>query len=492
MSNCFTPLRGRRMRLTRVDNQGRPAYGTCAFVSTKGYLTVKETAQVESGQEIIVKAADGSLCVNEKDVDQTKWYDIEMTFCQVDVDLVTMINPTWTKLIDYRGRSVGWAESLFYDGSTGFAVELWADVTNYVVDDPHADGAWVYFLNSYVVGGTIGDITVENNALSFTLKGFTRKGSQWGRGPYAVELNAPAVAGINPLPGPLLVPVDPDEPRRIMLTGVKPPDALCGCQPLSAPNGPALSVAENTTDATRYTAEAYAAGAGGTYMIDWGDGTTPASLAGDTTASHSYSAAGAGAYYVSVWDTHAANLVSVRQVVVPFAGATPPRLFIADDITDTTARRSIVVHVDNHTNGAVVVDFGDGSNASNPGDGTTATNHTYTAPGTYTVTAVDTDTATLRATEQVEVPFGQQLPTVTVTKDTAVGSGQGVEVTVNNHGNGSVVLDWGDTTQEVDNLGDGVAISRHTYASAGTFTVTVTDPQDYTATVRETVTVPMA
>jgi len=54
-----------------------------------------------------------------------------------------------------------------------------------------------------------------------------------------------------------------------------------------------------------------------------------------------------------------------------------------------------------------------------------------------------------------------------------------------------VAVDFGDESAPVDNAGDGTATSKHTYAEAGTYTVTVTDKANPAKTGAAEVTVPI-
>lgn len=316
-TQCFTPVLGRRLRVTRVDSCGRPAYGPCAQVISSGFVSVAYTAEIKDGTEIEVENAAGEVCVSRKAPDQLKWLNAEMTFCAVDPDLATLFNPGWEKLLDYRGNTVGWAERYTTTVQGGFALEVWSDVEgDDVCDDPTATGAWVEFLVPWLQGGTMGDLTVENGAVSFVFSSRSKKNSKWGVGPHDVMMHAADPITDPPIPGPLLTPVHRDEPRRIFLTTVPPPDAACGCQPLSSPLGPNVTVIEDTADLTRMTAKATPPGVGGPWTVNWGDGTANATLP-TLGASHLYVLE--GTYQISVWPTATPANVTVRTVVLPFS-----------------------------------------------------------------------------------------------------------------------------------------------------------------------------
>lgn len=353
--NCFTPIRGRRMRVTRVDSLGRPVPGPCSTVVTSGFVTVEMTAEIEEGETTTVRTAGGDVCVSERGCDSLNWYNLTIEFCQVDPDLFSMINPTWTKLLDYNGETIGWEESHNYSCDAGFAIEIWSDVSGYTASDPRAEGAWVYYLLPMVVGGTLGDLTIENGAVTFRITGRTKKGSQWGRGPYNVMRNPPVGEC-----GPLITPFNPDAPRRIFLTTCRPPEPVCGCQPLSSPDGPQAEVTEDTTDTTRMSVQAAVTGTG-PFTVDWGDGSTenlPSGLAGKI---HRYGKT--GTYTVAIYPTATPSQATFTRVTVPFSGTAPQRqlrAFVSEDTSDP-ARQTATAEWDNTGFGTVSIDWGDGA-----------------------------------------------------------------------------------------------------------------------------------
>jgi hypothetical protein len=91
-------------------------------------------------------------------------------------------------------------------------------------------GGFGYLLLPCLQGGVIGDFTIENAAITFTVTGAnTKDGNGWGSGPYDVVADAGGTAG--PLPSPL----DPDDHLYVSFTTVAPPEETDGCVELEAP-----------------------------------------------------------------------------------------------------------------------------------------------------------------------------------------------------------------------------------------------------------------
>src|SRR5688500_6376753 len=91
-SECRSVLKSCLARFTRLDECGAIVVGPKSQLTTKGYISVTATAQVEDGEEFIVRNACGELCINEKDDDQFKRYDLEMSLCQVDPELLELVS----------------------------------------------------------------------------------------------------------------------------------------------------------------------------------------------------------------------------------------------------------------------------------------------------------------------------------------------------------------------------------------------------------------
>ena len=229
-TKCFIPLLGKRIRVTTLDVCGNVPIAAAedAWLATDGFVSLNLSTETEDGAEIIVRKADGSLCVNEKQSDSFKRFTLEMEFCGVDPDLLSFMT-NMTAYADWSGDIAG---ATVYEGTVEekFGLEVWTGLANYEAPT----GATVEEASGYVVlpcinAGVLGDITVDGeNAVSFTMQGaYTVSGNQWGVGLHNVLMN-----GSTPdvLPEALL----PTEPLLIMETGVAPPPSACGCAAFAA------------------------------------------------------------------------------------------------------------------------------------------------------------------------------------------------------------------------------------------------------------------
>jgi hypothetical protein len=225
-NNCFPLVRGRVMRATALDGCGRPKAGACGSVTTDGFVSVAFTANTDEGEEISVTNASGKVCVRDAACPTLTGYTAVITFCAVNPELYAMLTGQ-AAVYDWQGNAVGFRVNSDRSACDyGFALELWSNVPQVACDpdNPDAQGTYGYILVPFMQGGTLGDFTIENAAVSFTINGAaTKTGSGWGVGPYDV------VRGSGGTAGPLLEPILSGDHLHVQLTDVAPPEAACDC-----------------------------------------------------------------------------------------------------------------------------------------------------------------------------------------------------------------------------------------------------------------------
>lgn len=223
---CFPLVRGRAMRVTALDGCGRPKAGACTSVVTDGFISVAFTAVTEAGTDISVTNASGKVCVREAACATLTGYTVEISMCEVNPELYAMLSGQ-VPVYDTAGAPVGFRVNSDRSGCDfGFALELWSSVPSVACDpgDTGAQGSFGYVLAPFVQGGTLGDFTIENAAVNFTISGAqTKTGSGWGTGPYNVVL------GSGSTPAKLLTPITSGDHLHVQYTTVAPPTPSCDC-----------------------------------------------------------------------------------------------------------------------------------------------------------------------------------------------------------------------------------------------------------------------
>lgn len=219
MSNkVFAPVLGKRIRVTELDQCGNyPESGSeDTVIVTDGFISVNLSAEVEDGTEIIQRNASGALCVNERLSNSFKRFNVEITFCGVNPELMARVTNAEVYL-DYEENSAGFTIGEG-DIDKKFALELWTGLSGQACL-PGQEEASGYLLLPFVNSGTPGDLTIDGeNAVTFSMSGaYTEGGSPWGTGPFEV------VAGEGGDPAVLPTPLDPGDHLLLIDTGVAPP-----------------------------------------------------------------------------------------------------------------------------------------------------------------------------------------------------------------------------------------------------------------------------
>lgn len=212
-------VKGRRVRLTRLDECGDPVIGSCSVIVTGGFIRVTISAEIENGEEITQKTAWGDYCLKEKDPDIIKWVNVTVDLCEVDPNVLDMFagaNPL-VNATDTIGASFGTGTN-----PDAVGVEVW---TKQAGQDACAAGTvnWGYFVVPFVKNGRInGDVTIENGPLTMSVvgQGFEAN-SNWGVGPH----------GDNPLLVATGFPVG--DLWAQVVTTVQPPALTAGCAALA-------------------------------------------------------------------------------------------------------------------------------------------------------------------------------------------------------------------------------------------------------------------
>ncbi len=222
------------------------------------------------------------------------------------------------------------------------------------------------------------------------------------------------------------------------------------------------------------------------YAWDFGDSSTGTGA----TPSHTYGAGGTFPVKLTVTDNSGAtDSITQNLTVTPAAVNDPPHAGFTSSCTNRSCAFTSTSTDSDGTVAGYAWDFGDGvtSTATNP-------THAYTTAGNYTVTLVVTDNkgATGTATAVVApIDPPNQLPVAAFTS-TATNLSVAFDGTSSSDPDGSIASyawDFGDSST----TGTG-ASPNHTYASAGTYsvTLTVTDNKGGTNATNQTVTVSKA
>lgn len=237
----FPLIRGYAFRATKLDGCGNPVFGPDSVVTTEGIITVGLTANNDAGTAISVTNAAGKVCISDTPAPKFLNYTMEIALCGVDPELVGLLtgNPV---VLDADDNPIGFDVDSDVDlAGSGFAFEMWSGVPTASCEG--GEVSYGYFLSPFAQGGTLGDFTVQNSEINFTISGaVTKDGSPWGSGPYNVQDDGTGVAG------PLVTPVSDKNHLRMIKVTVPPPTLADGATALGVPATSAVAGAPGHTN----------------------------------------------------------------------------------------------------------------------------------------------------------------------------------------------------------------------------------------------------
>jgi len=212
-------IKGKTVRLTRLDECGAVVEGSCSSLVSDCFVSVTMAAEIEAGDEYLVKNAWGDFCINDKDADRIKWVNVTINFAEINPDALDILSNASPVI---SGSDTIGATFSTEANENAFALEVWTKRTGQ--DCAPGDLEWGYFVVPFVRNGRIdGDITVENAALTMTVvgQGFAAPAT-WDETPYTEN--------------PFIEPFPAGELFGMVVTDVQPPADTAGCVAIVGPS----------------------------------------------------------------------------------------------------------------------------------------------------------------------------------------------------------------------------------------------------------------
>lgn len=219
------------VRVTKVDQCGAPITGAESGFVSECLASVEMAPNVDTPDDIMYRAANGTLCGIKRGCPTLLGYDTTVNFFQVSPQFMD-ITTGQPLVVDSAGDPIGW-DDCSVNCTTGFALEFWAELVGEACTDTGLP-KYLYVLLPWISNAYMQDLTIGSEQVTFALLGNTRAGGRWGTGPYNVQAGAGGTAG------PMLTPLGDTCHRRVMITTVAPPtpSATCDYTPVPAPATP--------------------------------------------------------------------------------------------------------------------------------------------------------------------------------------------------------------------------------------------------------------
>lgn len=236
MGATFPLVKGKTLRLTKINGCGMPIAGPRNRLVTNGYVSLGLTSVMREATDLTQDNAEGKECVVDRTEPERRWYTPALELCNVDPDVVTMLTG-WETVLDANDEVVGFRDDKKIESEFGVAMELWTSGKSEddCPDIPDSDAILTQTgsgrkFGYFLFGGTEwtpGDITIGASVATLTLTGRTIALPHWGRGPYNVTWDA---AGD---PVRLLQPTSKKEHLTVFRTPLAPPEATDGAVALA-------------------------------------------------------------------------------------------------------------------------------------------------------------------------------------------------------------------------------------------------------------------
>lgn len=160
---CYTPIKGRVLRVTLLDTCGNVVTGTSgAQIVSSGFTQVSSSAQYDTGDRTINRTADDALCVNDKVPDILTNFELDMMFCLFDPGLVAnTISPA--RLLTSSASPTGTGFALAEGAAvTHWSLEVWQRVSGRAACTSGGLTQWVYNAWPHLTDGKIGDYLISS------------------------------------------------------------------------------------------------------------------------------------------------------------------------------------------------------------------------------------------------------------------------------------------------------------------------------------------
>lgn len=342
------------LRATKVDGCCAPVFedpdnpGNSGQVTTDAFVSIQVTpGEGEEGGggggggegDNVVKA-NGQTCMTTVVCNPPQAYTLNITLCALDPELVLIMQPAWCAIRDGAGTIIGFTAKGKANCDSGFALEVWMNVYSGAGAACKEGGASQhgYMLFPCITNVAIGEFTIQNGPITFSFTGTTKRGSNWGKGPYNVLMN-------DGVPGPLPCPLAEDDDFVQLLTTFPPPEPECGKQPVDGgiPE-PADLYIQGVPGRDRCVIELRPDNHGyGPVDVDWGDGTT-STVRNYRTAQHTYvncNPAAPQQYTITVRDKMWPQIQTSKTITIPLE-PDAPELTVYQDPADPTGKRACV------------------------------------------------------------------------------------------------------------------------------------------------------
>lgn len=222
-------VRGKTVRVTKLDNCGNPVSGSGGQWVGTGFISVKQTKNYDTGNEIKIPNANDVVVVYEKGKKTLLNIDLEIEFAVADTAALALMTGD-TVITDAGPLTAGWLEQGLQPLPNYFALEVWSGIANQQCVGTATK--YGYRLYPFIENGTVTQGDITNKESNFTIAANTRQGTNWGKGPYDV-ISSAAAPTVTPAWLPSLLPAATHSVFLVTTVAPPTPNANAGLQTLT-------------------------------------------------------------------------------------------------------------------------------------------------------------------------------------------------------------------------------------------------------------------
>lgn len=178
---CLSSVYASRLRVTRLHDSGNLDAGDDNMIVSDGLVSIGTTPNVQAGEEFTQRNGAGGICVYVTEQDTIVRYDLALSLCQLDSELLEML--TGGRVLTVGGVTVGFAVPSLDAVAPLVCVEAWSEARVGSSQATEAGAALYWHFVWPSVQWTLGAFTLERGILTVPLTGKATENAGMGTGP---------------------------------------------------------------------------------------------------------------------------------------------------------------------------------------------------------------------------------------------------------------------------------------------------------------------
>ena len=176
-------VKGVALRVSRLGPDGAILPGSDSVYTQKAFMSFQFTPEMEEGDEITEKNADGSLCYSAQDRSTLKRVTLSLALCNPDPELEELLTGG-TVFTDNSGKTVGYASAMSGEitNPNGVAIEAWSRAMD-PAGKPMSERPFYHWVFPYGTMNFSGDRVMENGLMANEYEGWAVGNDMFGSGP---------------------------------------------------------------------------------------------------------------------------------------------------------------------------------------------------------------------------------------------------------------------------------------------------------------------